>query len=151
MFTTDFALHLWSCLFLKRHQMSHRCPIKTFCFGFNRFIPNLAQLFMKRCSTNLSRLKSFDELIPRLTLYSFRAFFIVRRYRWIFTLVIAIQKWRFNWSWLRGCWENEIFLFVTNDKLQKSRNDSRIMATTNIMRGGTQTQNIKDCHAPQFG
>ena len=25
------------------------------------------------------------------------------------------------------------------------------MATTNIMRGGTHTQNIKDCHAPRFG
>ena len=25
------------------------------------------------------------------------------------------------------------------------------MATTNIMRGGTHTQNMKDCHAPRFG
>ena len=57
--------------------------------------------------------------------------------------VIAIQKLMFNRPWLGGrCWD-EIFLVVTKDNLQKSRHDSRMMATTNITGNGTQTKTFE--------
>ena len=73
------------------------------------------------------------------TPHSFRAFFIVRRYRLIFLSAIATKKKRFIWSWLWGCCWEKIFLVVSKDNLQKSGNDNSMMATKNITGSGTQT------------
>ena len=57
---------------------------------------------------------------------------------------VAIQKLRFNWSWLGGCCKDEIFLVVTNLRITCKRVETTVMATTtNITGSGTLTKTFE--------
>ena len=56
-YTADFACQILAAFFSKRYFRGvFLCPLRFLIFGFIRFLPNLAQLLMKGCSTNLFRL-----------------------------------------------------------------------------------------------